>query len=1013
MMLTTSPSTLGIGESLEITFDARYSIPSIRQHGRMMMFGVQTNGVDASGGQAETVSGFLNFFGAELSREAGQLRYNADSASWWVNDGTHIETSATNVSMNPFGYDFVTMTDIGLVDSDSDVVRTTYLITKSHVTNEFDVSVTISDSITGFSETYAEAGISRPGAWAGNELYFFLDTNPEAGRDYGIFVQTAKMDRLDPVPVPPASVSALGLDGSVSLTWTEMAGAATYDIYRSTTSGGSFTLLASDETQPYSDTSVANGTTYYYTVVSKFTNGDSAQSGEAQATPKAIFDNVTVYDNDFSSYSLGDLTVVSTDWDEVSGSGSNAFAVINDNGTNKADTVATQADHDSVEGNAVYLDKLLRNDADDIIEGHIDLVFSVTANSGTDAVYTHKNVFTFGPTTSTADSLKVTGKDNMALLNAKMRYENRLLIMFGDDSITEANALAIVNFNELGWNPKPNSGQSWVGTPGTADLETDPLRISYKFRKTREDGVYQVWASVSNMNTMITYSESENEFRTLERQDLYDSPATLFGMSHDYQAKVDSEVDIIDVTVNEMSVTHSTQEPAVVVPQVTSVLSGDRQVSITWEPILEASGGYTLTVVTPDSEEYVVAENTTETTITDSPRWNDIANTYTLTANFDSELTPNTASTNFVAAPVGLVSAFEVDSFGTANMDTALLQISNAVDWATIDAMTTPFFENGENSYTGPTLYGMYKGKQAVDGVLLQTRVQDAGGKVNFTLDKGWKSWPYASVLAFVEASDMGTATFDATAETLNVQVSWGATTTGNAGNQDNGLRLAIRNGSTWYASDENIVASDATKNDPKTIIVADVASADWRPITGINAAATSEMWIGGVVDGSTFTDVNAVGWFQARGWVSSIYGLEVKVQGALPSYEYWTENSGLVSSNNAATADPDLDGLVNEKEYAFGGNPLVADTATLPVMDPAVVDISGTDYLTYVYQKRRDPVSGISYALKTTTDLVNVPFAANGAVLTDEQVIDYYWTAVTNYVPFTADKTFIKVDVE
>ncbi|WP_136065917.1 hypothetical protein [Pontiella sulfatireligans] len=1009
------------GDSIKITIDHRHRIPNDRKHARVMTFGVQTNGVTADGvAQSDTVSGFNHFWGQELTRQSGELRYTAEEASWWSQPATygHSRKALEDCGFNPFGYDTNSMTDIATVDSDSDTIRIIYTLTKSHVTNQFDAAVTTSNLTSGISYTSSITGMERTGAWASSNYWFFVGSNPEVGVDFTNLIANVKMEKLPPALLPPTSVSALGLDGSISLSWTLMPGATTYDVYRSTTSGVFVDPPVSVSTESYTDPTVVNGTPYYYAVVANYYNGDSIKSGEATATPQAIYADQAVFFADFSPYALGDLAATA-DWNAISGSGNNAFDVIDDGGTKKADTASVEADFDSTVGNAVYLDRLISNEQDDQIDGYIDVVISSSATGGADSDHVNWSVMNFGLSGSTTEALGVT-KSMMALFRVLVRFENNINLMFaatGNDS--DANRLAYLSWSEAGWNPKPifATGKPWIGdSEAPLDLVTDPIRISWSIRKTREAGVYQAWASMSNLTTSAVNdgTPTEIDFATYSATDLYDAPASLFVMGHDPESNDGVKLSTLHATVGEVSVTHESGVlPVVIAPVVTSVLEGDRQVSIGWDPVLDARS-YTLTVETPGPEFYTVVSSENITSITDSPRWNDIANTYALTANFDGDLAPNTASTNFVAAPIGLVPAFAVDTFGTANMDTSLAQISNSVDWATIDAMTTPFFENGVNGYTGPNLYGMFKGKQAVDGVTLAAKVQSNGESVNFGLALGWKSWPYASVLAFIEASDMGTASFDATAETLNIEASWGASTTGNSGNTDNGVRMAIRNGSTWYASDENILATDGTAGQSKTIIVADVANADWRPITGINAASTSEMWIGAAVSGSTFTDVTAIGWFQTRGWSSSIYGLEVKVQGALPSYEYWAENSGLVSSNSAAGDDPDFDGLVNEKEYAFGGDPLAADTAMLPVMDLTIQPEPGTgnDTFTYVYMKQRDPEAGITYNLKETEYLQFGGWDPASYTAT-ESVVDYYWSVVTNYVPVTADTTFLKLDIE
>jgi hypothetical protein len=62
---------------------------------------------------------------------------------------------------------------------------------------------------------------------------------------------------------------------SVSLSWNPSSGAAGYNVYRSTSSNGSFTRInpALDSNTAYSDSTVASSTTYYYAATSVSTSG--------------------------------------------------------------------------------------------------------------------------------------------------------------------------------------------------------------------------------------------------------------------------------------------------------------------------------------------------------------------------------------------------------------------------------------------------------------------------------------------------------------------------------------------------------------------------------------------------------------------------------------------------------------------------------------------------------------------------------------------------------------------
>ena len=76
----------------------------------------------------------------------------------------------------------------------------------------------------------------------------------------------------------------------VSLSWNGSAGADSYLVKRSTTSGSGYITIASGVTATsYSDTGLVNGTTYYYVVAATNANGVSSNSIEVSATPAEMF----------------------------------------------------------------------------------------------------------------------------------------------------------------------------------------------------------------------------------------------------------------------------------------------------------------------------------------------------------------------------------------------------------------------------------------------------------------------------------------------------------------------------------------------------------------------------------------------------------------------------------------------------------------------------------------------------------------------------------------------------
>ncbi len=97
-------------------------------------------------------------------------------------------------------------------------------------------------------------------------------------------VQLVQVSGTPEVPFAPTGFSAVAGISQVSLSWNASSGATSYNVKRSTTSGGEVTIINVSGTS-YTDTTVINGTTYYYEVSAVNAVGQSGNSPEVSATP--------------------------------------------------------------------------------------------------------------------------------------------------------------------------------------------------------------------------------------------------------------------------------------------------------------------------------------------------------------------------------------------------------------------------------------------------------------------------------------------------------------------------------------------------------------------------------------------------------------------------------------------------------------------------------------------------------------------------------------------------------
>jgi len=87
-------------------------------------------------------------------------------------------------------------------------------------------------------------------------------------------------------PAAPTGLTATVGNAQVRLKWNASTGATSYNIRRSTISGGPYSLVASNvTTASFTDTGLANGTTVFYVVSAVNTSGESANSSQVSATP--------------------------------------------------------------------------------------------------------------------------------------------------------------------------------------------------------------------------------------------------------------------------------------------------------------------------------------------------------------------------------------------------------------------------------------------------------------------------------------------------------------------------------------------------------------------------------------------------------------------------------------------------------------------------------------------------------------------------------------------------------
>jgi len=127
----------------------------------------------------------------------------------------------------------------------------------------------------------------------GTKYYYVVS----AYNSYGQSANSTEVSATPVAPPPPGAPTGLVAtagNAQVMLTWTEIAGASSYNVKRSTTNGGPYSTTGSPTVTSYTDPGLTNGTTYYYVVTAVNSSGESGPSSQASATPANAVADVTI-----------------------------------------------------------------------------------------------------------------------------------------------------------------------------------------------------------------------------------------------------------------------------------------------------------------------------------------------------------------------------------------------------------------------------------------------------------------------------------------------------------------------------------------------------------------------------------------------------------------------------------------------------------------------------------------------------------------------------------------------
>jgi len=200
----------------------------------------------------------------------------------------------------------------------------------------FNVSINGVSALSSF-DIFAACGAQNKGVI--REFYRSASSSGQMVIQFTTLVNNAQVNGIEvlqPSPLIPSGLWAAGDKGQVWLSWPASAGAASYNVYRSTTSGGPYSMVSTPGTvtnTAFTDLAVSGGTTYYYVVTARNAFGESGRSSEASATAVCVPPSAPAAGNNcpvFAGMTLC-LTASTVPGATYSWSGPNGFSSNNQN----------------------------------------------------------------------------------------------------------------------------------------------------------------------------------------------------------------------------------------------------------------------------------------------------------------------------------------------------------------------------------------------------------------------------------------------------------------------------------------------------------------------------------------------------------------------------------------------------------------------------------------------------------------------------------------------------------
>lgn len=934
----------------------------------------------------------------------------------------------------------------GGTDLETDNLRVVFNVRKTRNDNVYALTANLINLDTLVSSNGVTAYQTVSDAYDAATLDYFVihhdgACNFIAGNTVDRFDATINSINMDvttgvaPVLMAPVA-AALGGNGEVGLSWNAVVEAETYDVTRSDAGiGGTYSPVAGGSgltTNVFTDTSVSNGSEYWYKVTAKATGAADSVSTPVSATPEAIVGNTTILNTTFVNsgafYNDGDLSGQDR-WNAIADSNPNAFEVdIAGSGFAQSNPLfATNG------GNDVIYSRFTSNEVGSVWSG--TTVFSVSAIAdgatktnvinGVEYIGTTANLsgaeefFEWGISSDAANTDLFPAQEDDVLWVVRNTAADGM--SFGLNMYQyNINVSLALSSEQVGWDPL------WENTSSEQpDLETEEMTVNWMIRKSpianKYNGQVTVTVGTNVYEGIVVYTD----YAASQAVDAYAASTVEFGMGHRIPLG-----QMLNVSVDSISVSHTN---ASAIPQSIPELTAQAGVTSLTIDLNWSGVGEEESVKIFRSEEYGVEgseiatlpQGTTSYTDSDATLQDLRGYIYTVKTVYDAGATE--------------VASEQSGAFARATI-APLWYPGDTIDWLSASRNYGGVSHTPVASGIG---FSQFTTGSGIDGSVLVAadvavhntnlcplihvvsqnsaelgliRGNDGGGGTSPLIR--WKYENHSTLFYFENTVGNTGGEFDGVANNPTISFDVGAFNLLKIGSTDPAyVQLAIRNDNQWYVGKTQYLRSQTG-----SITVLDE---EWTPLTLATATDINRMTVtnGIYTVGSalSLTKINAVGYFYdnmtanldvGNGWN---YMKELKVEyGSQPSvYQSWAAGFNLYNEAAASTNDYDADGFDNVTEWGLGGNPNDINNAGITGRRYAE---DGNGNFLYIYPRLKSS-DRPTYTALESDNLVHTTFWDNEAsytITTGGTWTDFRdeFEMVTNAVPMTAPVNFFQLEV-